>query len=131
MSSANLTSSLMWIAAFRSSNDSRSILKNRLLTACVPIYTIHIVYLIIRLFVYLVVRLFVYSVVRLFVYSFIRLFGYSCMRIKFFIYSCSFIRLFVFVYSFIRINCPIRSGFGCMVHLHKDYLCSFHNYITE
>ena len=67
------------------------------MTACFPIYTLHIVY----------------SVVRLFVYSVVRLFGCSFMRSKFFVYSCSFIRLFVFVYSVVRVSCLLRSGFDC------------------
>ena len=60
--------------------DSRGILKNLLLTACIPIYTPSY-------------RLFAHSFIRSFDCSFIRLFGCSFMRIIFF-------RLFVFVFFF-------------------------------
>ena len=94
--SADLLSSLMWIAAFRSSNDS----SNDMLS-----------------YLYISYCLFGYSFIRLFDCSFIRMFGYSVVRlcVSFcFVYSCSFIRLFVFVCLFIRISSPIRSGFDCM-----------------
>ena len=59
------------------------------MTACCPIYTLHIVYSVIRLFGCSVVRLFGCSVVRLCVAN------VSFIRVRLFGYSCSFIRLFV------------------------------------